>query len=88
MIRDKGDIKVKASKIILALGGVDNIVKGNIDNCATRLRIQIRDLKLIDDKSLRKQGALGFIRLPDNHIQVVFLNVHEIAEQLREIVDS
>lgn len=86
MINDKGDLTAKANKIILGLGGVENIVEGKIDNCATRLRIQVKDVETVNEALLRRQGALGFIKLPDNKIQVVFLNVHSLAEELRRQV--
>ncbi|MCW8333261.1 glucose PTS transporter subunit EIIB [Vibrio paucivorans] len=84
MINDKGDLKAKAPKILTALGGVGNIVDGQIDNCATRLRIQVKDVGMVDETLLRRQGALGFIRLPENQIQVVFFDVHSLAEELRK----
>ena len=73
----------KANKIILGLGGKENIVEGNIDNCATRLRIKVHNTELVNERLLRRQGALGFINLPENHIQVVFLNVHLLADEIR-----
>lgn len=83
MINDKGNLPAKASKILNALGGIENIENGKIDNCATRLRIQVKDMGKVDENLLRRQGALGFIRLPDNQIQVVFFDVHKLAEELR-----
>ncbi|WP_098416336.1 PTS transporter subunit EIIB [Vibrio sp. ES.051] len=83
MINDKGNLQVKAQKILGALGGIANIAEGNIDNCATRLRIQVKDMGAVDEKMLLRQGALGFIRLPENQIQVVFFDVHNLADELR-----
>ncbi|EGA64812.1 PTS transporter subunit EIIB [Vibrio brasiliensis] len=83
MINDKGNLQAKAQKILCALGGIKNIEDGQIDNCATRLRIQVKDMGAVDEKLLRRQGALGFIRLPENQIQVVFFDVHNLAEELR-----
>ncbi|KEY58587.1 PTS transporter subunit EIIB [Serratia sp. DD3] len=83
MINDKGNLQAKAQKILKAMGGIENIVAGRIDNCATRLRIQVKDLEIINEGLLRRQGALGFIRLPDNKIQVVFFDVHNLAEEIR-----
>lgn len=84
MINDKGNLQAKAQKILGALGGIENIAEGNIDNCATRLRIQVKDMGAVDENMLRRQGALGFIRLPENQIQVVFFNVHSLADELRK----
>jgi glucose-like phosphotransferase system IIB component len=83
MINDKGNLQAKAQKILAALGGIENIEQGKIDNCATRLRIQVKDMGLVDENLLRRQGALGFIRLPENQIQVVFMDVHNLADELR-----
>jgi len=88
MINDKGDIQAKAEKIIKAFGGVDNIVDGKIDNCATRLRIQVKDIELINEKQLTRQGALGFINLPDNQVQIVFFDVHRLADELRKFINN
>lgn len=84
MINDKGNLQAKAQKILAGLGGIENIVEGQIDNCATRLRIQVKDLGSVDESGLRRQGALGFIRLPDNQVQVVFFDVHPLADELRK----
>ncbi|WP_391090461.1 glucose PTS transporter subunit EIIB [Vibrio sp. NH-UV-68] len=84
MINDKGNLQAKAHKILGALGGINNIEDGKIDNCATRLRIQVKDMGAVDEQLLRRQGALGFIRLPDNQIQVVFFDVHTLADELRK----
>ncbi|OOE45337.1 hypothetical protein BZG06_07900 [Salinivibrio kushneri] len=84
MINDKGNLQAKAKKILGALGGIENIVDGSIDNCATRLRIQVKDKGVVDKKLLRRQGALGFICLPENQIQVVFFDVHKLADELRK----
>ncbi|MEL7291553.1 MAG: glucose PTS transporter subunit EIIB [Pseudomonadota bacterium] len=86
MINDKGNLQAKAHKILDALGGINNIRDGKIDNCATRLRIQVKDMGAVDEKLLRRQGALGFIRLPENQIQVVFFDVHNLADELRKQV--
>lgn len=83
MINDKGNLQAKALKILSALGGIKNIEEGKIDNCATRLRIQVKDMGAVDENLLRRQGALGFIRLPENQIQVVFMDVHNLADELR-----
>ncbi len=56
MINDKGNLHAKAEKILHALGNVNNIENGKIDNCATRLRIQVKDMGLVDENQLRRQG--------------------------------
>ena len=52
-----------ADIVIEGLGGRSNIV--NVDNCITRLRIDLVDTKLVDQKILEKSGYSGlFFPLP------------------------
>ena len=57
------------TKILAALGGKDNIKE--IDFCATRLRIEIADDSLVDDKAIKKAGAAGVIKPSKGTVQVV-----------------
>src|SRR5699024_5999451 len=45
--------------IIEALGGKDNIT--NIDNCATRLRVSVKDGEMVDKESLMQTGTHGVV---------------------------
>lgn len=58
----------KAEKILAALGGADNIVE--IEPCITRLRCELEDGSLVDEKSLKSLGAHGVMR-SGNVVQVV-----------------
>ncbi|WP_342252123.1 PTS transporter subunit EIIC [Spiroplasma endosymbiont of Amphibalanus improvisus] len=59
----------RAEKIFKALGGRDNIVV--LDNCATRLRVTLKSIDLVDKDLLKETGALGnFIK--GNNIQVIY----------------
>lgn len=49
----------KAEQILAALGGVDNIVE--IEPCATRLRTEVDNPALVDEKALKAAGAFGVI---------------------------
>ena len=42
---------------IAALGGKDNIM--DVDNCATRLRMEIADTSKVDEHALKRAGAGG-----------------------------
>lgn len=55
--------------ILKALGGKENIT--NLDNCVTRLRLQVKDASIVDKETLRKAGALGVVELDDHNIQVI-----------------
>jgi N-acetylglucosamine PTS system EIIB component len=58
----------KAQKIIDALGGAGNIVE--IEPCITRLRCELEDGSVVDEKALKALGAHGVMR-SGNIVQVV-----------------
>lgn len=58
-----------SSLILRGLGGKDNIT--NLDACATRLRVTVKDPGLVTDSLLKMSGAAGVIRRGDG-IQVVY----------------
>lgn len=63
----KDDLKNKNSKedtlspiILEGVGGIRNLV--DIDACATRLRLTINDITLVDENKLKSTGAKGVIK--------------------------
>lgn len=58
-----------SSLIVRGLGGKENIK--NVDCCATRLRVTVKDSALVTDALLKKSGAAGVIRR-GNGVQVVY----------------
>lgn len=58
-----------SSLIVRGLGGRENIK--NVDCCATRLRVTVKDSALVTDALLKKSGAAGVIRR-GNGVQVVY----------------
>lgn len=59
----------QARELLTALGGAGNIA--SLDNCITRLRLVVDDMKKIDEPALKKNGALGVIKLDAHNVQVV-----------------
>ena len=55
--------------IIAGLGGKDNLI--DVDNCATRLRVTIKDGKLVDQAQLKATGAAGVV-VKGNNAQVIY----------------
>ena len=50
----------KAEAIVAGLGGADNIVE--IEPCITRLRTEVRDASMVDQKALKAAGAHGVLQ--------------------------
>ena len=49
-----------AKKILAGCGGKGNIV--SIDNCVTRLRLEVRDMTAVNDKAIKAAGVAGVIK--------------------------
>ena len=49
-----------AEIILEGLGGKENII--SIDNCVTRLRLEIKDKSKINEKLIKSSGASGIIK--------------------------
>ena len=85
---DSGDaIKVvdgvNIPMIIEALGGKDNIV--TLDNCATRLRVELKDSSIVDNEVFKPAGAKGVMKAGKTGIQVIIgLKVQSVADAARE----
>jgi PTS system D-glucosamine-specific IIC component len=73
------DIPYRAPLILQALGGKHNIVK--VEACITRLRLNLRDDRLMDTAALRHLGAAGVIRLGGGRVQVVFGTFSELIRE-------
>lgn len=75
-----------AQAIIPLLGGIKNIL--NIDNCVTRLRLELADSALVQESELNKIVA-GTLILDKKSVQVVIgTQVEFVAEALQQLVDG
>lgn len=57
-------------RILLGLGGADNIQE--VDNCISRLRLILKDTKLVNEDVLKQTGSMGIVKIDDTNIQVVY----------------
>ncbi|QGZ97689.1 PTS sugar transporter subunit IIABC [Mycoplasma sp. NEAQ87857] len=73
----------KALAIVMAYGGLDNITAFN--NCASRLRYDVKDASLVSEEKLKAAGAFGVKVEGNNHVQAIF---GPAAEQLNAKIKS
>ena len=86
-VNTKASFDELAIKYVQYLGGTDNLVK--IDNCITRLRLEVNDASLVNEKGLKELGAKGVIKLNNNSIQVIVgTNVQFVADSIKKSVNS
>lgn len=58
-----------AKKLLQNLGGAENIV--NAENCVTRMRLEIKNIDLINEDNIKKTGARGIVKINQNNIQII-----------------
>lgn len=85
---EKADFKeavegIDIEALFQGLGGAENIVI--LDNCATRLRLELKDDAVVDENKLKAAGAKGVFKLGDNNVQVVIgMKVQKIADMMKQ----
>ena len=73
-----------ASIILEGVGGKGNVT--SIDNCITRLRLEIKDYTLIDEKKIKSAGVAGVVRPGKNSVQVVVgTKVQFVADEFKKL---
>lgn len=75
----------EVARIILeGLGGKDNIT--SIDNCITRLRLEIKDYTQVDEKKIKSAGVAGVIRPGKTSVQVIIgTQVQHVADEFKKL---
>ncbi len=76
----------KSALILEGLGGKDNLV--NVDCCATRLRVTVKDSSKVNDTLLKESGASGIIK-SGSGVQVIYgPRVTVIKSNLEDYIES
>ena len=80
-----GDYAAMAKAILEGVGGADNVT--SVDNCITRLRLEVKDRLLVDEKKLKASGAAGVIRPGKTSVQVIIgPKVQFVADEFKKLV--
>ncbi|ASJ20338.1 N-acetylglucosamine-specific PTS transporter subunit IIBC [Brachyspira hampsonii] len=76
----------KAILLLPLLGGVENIV--NVDNCATRLRLEVKDNSIIKDAEIKKSFP-GVLKPGKTSVQVIVgTDVQFLADEFKKLVNK
>ena len=75
----------RSQQVLAALGGKENIVE--LDCCATRLRVTVKQSRLLDESGLKASGARAVI-VRGNGVQVIYgPHVTIIKNEVEELLD-
>lgn len=74
-----------AGIVLEGLGGRDNIVE--CDNCITRLRMEVKDYTLVDEKKIKSAGVAGVLRPSKTAVQVIIgTKVQFVADEIKKML--
>ena len=74
-----------ACTILEGLGGKSNIA--SLDNCITRLRVEVKNYTDVDEKMIKSSGASGVIRPSKSSVQVVVgTQVQHVADEMKKLL--
>jgi PTS system N-acetylglucosamine-specific IIB component len=74
----------KAEQILAGLGGAGNVVE--IEPCITRLRTEVNDPALVDEKALRAAGAHGVMQSGKVVQVVVGPEADNLADDIEDLM--
>ncbi|QFK72761.1 PTS glucose transporter subunit IIBC [Pradoshia sp. D12] len=76
-----------AAEIYTGLGGKENIV--SVDNCATRLRLEVKNMEAVDQNKIKSTGVHGIKITGRESLQVIVgTNVQFVADELKKLVKN
>ncbi|SFD23966.1 N-acetylglucosamine-specific PTS transporter subunit IIBC [Clostridium uliginosum] len=84
VILANNDFTQVASIILKGVGGKENVM--SIDNCVTRLRLEIKDQAQVNEKVIKSAGISGIIRPGKNSLQVIVgTQVQFVADEFKKM---
>ena len=83
-VLSNNDYTAVAKIILEGLGGKDNVT--SIDNCITRLRLEVKDQSKVDEKKIKSAGISGVIRPGKTSVQVIVgTKVQFVADEFKKL---
>ena len=81
------DFTSVAAIILEGVGGPENLT--SIDNCITRLRLEIKDYTKVDEKKIKSAGVAGVIRPSKTAVQVIIgTKVQFVADEFKKLAKN
>jgi N-acetylglucosamine PTS system EIICBA or EIICB component len=73
-----------AAEIYAGLGGDENVT--SVENCITRLRVEVKDMEVVDQERIKATGVPGIHVVGENSIQVIVgTSVQFVADEIERI---
>ncbi|MDO4329406.1 MAG: N-acetylglucosamine-specific PTS transporter subunit IIBC [Lachnospiraceae bacterium] len=79
------DFTAVAATVLAGLGGKENVK--SLDNCITRLRLEVKDYTKVDEKKIKSAGVAGVIRPSKTAVQVIIgTKVQFVADEMKKML--
>ena len=87
VVLKNNDFTMMAHVILEGLGGAGNLK--SFDYCATRIRAEVNDYVLVNEKLIKSSGVPGVIRPSQHNVQVVVgTKVQFVYDELKNLVNA
>ena len=84
-VLSNNDYTAVAATILEGLGGTENVT--SLDNCITRLRLEIKDYTAVDEKKIKSAGVAGVMRPSKTAVQVIVgTKVQFVADEMAKML--
>ena len=81
------DYSAMAAAILEGVGGKENVL--SIAHCITRLRLELKDRLLTDDKKIKAAGSTGVLRPGKTGVQIVIgPKVHFVYDEFKKLCEE
>ena len=85
--KDKSEFALMAESLLEAVGGKENIE--SCEHCITRLRLVLKDAKIVDEDAVMKCGASGIVRPAKNACQIVIgTKVQFVYDEFEKLIED
>lgn len=82
MKANKKDFHIEANKLIVFLGGKDNILDAEVN--MSRLKVTLKDVSKVNKDGIQKLGARGIVEV-ENQLKIIF---GEESNRLKYYIDE
>jgi len=76
------DFKINANKLVMYLGGKDNIIEYEFNK--SRFIVNLKDVSLVNKEAIQKLGAQGIVEI-DNQLKII---LGDDARNLKKYIDE
>ncbi|RGB68321.1 MULTISPECIES: PTS transporter subunit EIIC [Oscillospiraceae] len=85
VVLSNNDFTEVARVILEGLGGAGNVT--SVDNCITRLRLEIKDYTQVNEKLIKSAGVAGVMRPSKTSVQVIVgTQVQHVADEFKKLM--